>query len=109
MVSGCIFALSNKKNDMTNEPKNIIEIPRIAQSKYNDNQEKYSANHEIFYGSCACCGKGIKEPKFFINTIYGSEMYPSNDTTEYNDAWTMPVGAECFKKIPAEYQIKTGA
>jgi hypothetical protein len=95
--------------DMTKQPKNTIEIPRISQSKYNDNQEKYSANHESFYGSCACCGKGIKEPKFFINTIWGGDMYPADDTNEYNDAWTMPIGSECVKKVPTEYRIAAGA
>lgn len=94
---------------MTKQPNNIIEIPRISQSKYNDNQDKYASNHESFYGSCACCGKGIKEPKFFINTIWGGEMYPANDTNEYDDAWQMPIGSECVKKVPTEYRIIKGA
>ena len=105
----CIFALSNKKNNMKNEPKNIIEIPRISVAKYNDNQDKYYENQDSFYGSCACCGKGIKEPKFFINTIWGGDMYPANDTNEYDDAWTMPIGSECVKKVPTEYRITKGA
>jgi hypothetical protein len=49
---------------------------------------------------------GVKEPKFMINTIWGGSMYPANDNQEYNDAWTMPVGSECIKKIPTEYIIK---
>ena len=98
---------SNKQKDMKT-PKNIIEIPRIAISAYSQNQENYYQNSNIYYGSCACCGKGIKEPKLFINTIFGGEMYPANDSNEYDDAWQMPIGKECAKKIPTEYLIKTG-
>jgi len=112
----CLFSvckhsilIHQTKQTMKNEPKNIIEIPRISVAKYNDNQDKYSANQDSFYGSCACCGKGIKEPKFFINTIWGGDMYPADDTNEYNDAWTMPIGSECVKKVPTEYRIKVGA
>ena len=94
---------------MTNEPKNIISIPKIANEMFATNQEKYYNNQENFYGNCACCGKGIKEPKFFINTIWGGDMYPADDTNEYDDAWTMPIGSECVKKVPTEYRIKTGA
>lgn len=94
---------------MKNEPQNIIEIPRVSQSRYNDNQDKYAADFQNYFGICACCGKGIKQPKFLINTIYGSEMYPANDITEYNDAWTMPIGSECVKKVPTEYRIIVGA
>ena len=94
---------------MTNEPKNIISIPRISNEMFATNQEKYYNDQENFYGNCACCGKGIKEPKFFINTIWGGDMYPADDTNEYDDAWTMPIGSECVKKVPFEYRIKTGA
>lgn len=94
---------------MKDEPKNIISIPRIANDKYTKNQSKYYNNQVSFYGSCACCGQGIKEPKFFINTIWGGDMYPADDTNEYNDAWTMPIGSECVKKVPTEYTITTGA
>jgi hypothetical protein len=95
--------------NMTNQPKNIIEIPRISNEKFAANQAKYYNSQESFYGTCACCGKGIKEPKFFINTIWGGDMYPADDTNEYNDAWTMPIGSECVKKVPTEYRISAGA
>jgi hypothetical protein len=95
--------------EMTNEPKNIISIPRIESKMFAKNQEKYYANQESFYGTCACCGQGIKEPKFFINTIWGGDMYPANDTNEYDDAWAMPIGSECVKKVPTEYRITKGA
>jgi hypothetical protein len=32
--------------------------------------------------------------------------YPSNDKTEYNDAWVMGVGTECQKKFPKGYIFK---
>lgn len=97
------------QNEQNNTPKNIIDIPTIASSKFDANLEKYEANFESFYDSCPCCGKGIKEPKFMINSIYGGQMYPANDTNTYKDAWQMPVGSECVKKIPKEYVIKKGA
>ena len=93
-------------NNIKNEPINIIDIPQIGRAMFENNQKKYYANDSDFYGSCPCCGKGIKEPKFFINSIFGAQMYPSNDTNEYDDAWTMPVGSECIKKIPTQYVIK---
>jgi hypothetical protein len=43
------------------------------------------------------------------STIWGGDMYPADDTNEYNDAWTMPIGSECVKKVPTEYRITTGA
>lgn len=95
--------------EMTKQPNNIIEIPRIEWEKFVTNEDKYLANAENLYGPCACCGRGIKEPKFFINSIWGGNMYPANDANEYDDAWTMPVGTECVKRIPKEYRIKVGA
>ena len=44
-----------------------------------------------------------------INSIYGGQMYPANDTNVYDNAWQMPVGSECVKKLPKEYVIKIGA
>jgi len=85
-------------NTMQNQPNETIEIPRVSSEMFAANQAKYHSDHENFYGPCACCGKGIKEPKFFINTIWGGDMYPANDQSEYDDAWQMPVGSECIKK-----------
>lgn len=93
--------INNKK-----EPINIIDIPQIAQAMFKKNQKNYDTNASDFYGSCPCCGKGIKKPKFFINSIFGAQMYPANDTNEYDDTWQMPVGSECIKKIPTQYVIK---
>ena len=91
---------------MRNEPQNIIEIPRLSNKLFEKNDEVYSREHDKFYGQCPCCGKGIKEPKFFINSIYGGDMYPANDNNQYSDAWQVPVGSECVKRIPSEYVIK---
>ena len=101
----CTFESTNKTT-MRNEPQNIIEIPRLSQSLFQKNDDAYCRDYEKFYGQCPCCGKGIKEPKFFVNSIYGSEMYPANDNNQYKDAWHMPVGSECVKRIPSEYVIK---
>lgn len=85
----------------TNEPKNIIEIPTISNyDMFERNQERaYSLNLD----HCPCCGKAITNPKYFINSIYGGMAYPSEDKTEYNDAWVMGVGTECQKKFPKGY------
>jgi hypothetical protein len=93
----------------TIEPTNTIDIPRIENNElYKKNKVKYDENYNEFYGACACCGKGIKEPKFLLNTIWGGSIYLANDQTEYDDAWTMPIGSECVKRIPTEYVIKVG-
>lgn len=98
--------LSNQKQ-MRNEPQNIIDIPRIENiKKYISNSQQYDENYDLFVGQCPCCGKGIKQAKFFVNNIYGGSMYPANDTAEYQDAWLSPVGSECIKRIPTEYIIK---
>jgi len=97
--------MKNEQN-MINEPINAIAIPQLPQSRFEANQRGYYSNESEFYNYCACCGKGVKEPKFMINTIWGGSMYPANDNQKYNDAWTMPVGSECIKKIPTEYIIK---
>jgi hypothetical protein len=95
---------------MKNQPQTTIEIPKLSnKSMFTKNQTNYDANHSEFYGPCACCGKGIKEPKFFIKSIWGGDMYPANDQNEYDDAWEMPVGNECIKKIPVEYRLIKGA
>ena len=90
---------------MQNEPKHIIDIPQMK--SYRSNSENFDSNK--FEHQCACCGRGIKEPSYFINTIYGGMMYPANDNNEYNDAWEMAVGNDCIKKIPSKYLITTGA
>jgi hypothetical protein len=83
------------------EPKNIILIPRIS------NYDMFEANRdraeEQNFEHCPCCGRAIKNPTYFINSIYGGSAYPSDDKTEYNDAWIMGVGTECQKKFPKGY------
>jgi hypothetical protein len=97
------------QNEQNNTPQSIVDIPTIANAKFKANQEKYYENANDFYGYCACCGKGIKQPKFLMNTIYGGCMYPAADENVYDDAWEMPIGNECVKRIPKEYVIKVGA
>ena len=85
----------------TKEPKNIIDIPVI------DNMDIFERNQEKAYEKnlehCPCCGKSITNPKYFINSIYGSQAYPSIDKAKYTDAWVMGVGSECQKKFPKGY------
>ena len=87
--------------NLTVEPKNIIDIPRIA------NDDTYEKNRDRAYEkgleACPCCGKAIPNPKFFFNSIWGGMAYPASDKNEYADAWVMGVGIECQKKFPQEY------
>jgi hypothetical protein len=85
----------------TKTPNGIIDIPQIADySKFENARDKASENG---YEHCPCCGKAIKNPSFFINSIYGGCAYPKADKIEYDDAWIMGVGTECRKKFPVEY------
>ncbi len=83
------------------EPKNIIDFPVI------DNYEMFEANREKAdeqnLEHCPFCGKAIKNPKYFIRSIWGGSMYPANDLNEYNDSWIICVGSECRKKLPKDY------
>lgn len=88
-------------DSIKNKPKNIIDIPTIENYKmYETNREKAESKNIEF---CPCCGKGITNPKFYINSIYGGMCYPAADKKEYNDAWIMSVGSECKNKFPPGY------
>jgi len=83
------------------KPENIIDIPTfnsIEQFEKNREKADISGNEH-----CPCCGKEIKNAKFFINSIYGGCMYPKFDKNQYADAWVTGVGSECRKKLPIEY------
>jgi len=88
----------------TTEPKGIFYIPTIANDDlFERNRDR--ADQEGFE-HCPCCGKAIKNPQFFINSIYGGAAYPADDKNKYNDAWVMGVGTECQKKFPKGYVFK---
>ena len=88
-------------NTESKRPTNIIDIPTLnSQEQFDRNRDKADFNGNEH---CPCCGKEIKNPKFFINSIYGGAMYPKYDKNEYADAWVMGVGSECRKKLPKEY------
>lgn len=91
--------MNNKK--ITLAPELIIDIPTLNDWKtFEKNRDKADANGNEH---CPCCGKEIKNPKYFINSIYGGCMYHKNDKKEYADAWVMGVGSECRKKLPKEF------
>jgi hypothetical protein len=85
----------------TKTPQGIIEIPTIENydifERNRDNADNKNLDH------CPCCGKAITNPKYFINSIYGGDVYPAADKNQYNDAWVMGVGSECRKRFPAGY------
>jgi hypothetical protein len=83
------------------KPLNIINIPTFnSMEQFEINREKADMNGNEH---CPCCGKEIKNPKFFVNSIYGGCMYPKFDKNQYNDAWVVGIGSECRKKLPVEY------
>jgi len=87
--------------ETSNKPQNIIDIPTLnTMEQFEKNRCKADVNGNEH---CPCCGKEIKNPKYFINSIYGGAMYPKNDKNQYGDAWVMGVGSECRKKLPIEY------
>jgi hypothetical protein len=87
--------------NIKHKPSDIIEIPTLNSfEQFEKNREKADLKGNEH---CPCCGKEIKNPKYFINSIYGGDMYPANDKNEYNDAWIIGVGSECRKKLPKEY------
>ncbi len=86
------------------EPKNIIDIPRIENSEMFDRNQERAYSLELNH--CPCCGKSIPNPTYFINSIFGGCAYPADDKTEYSDAWVMGVGTECRKKFPKGYVYK---
>jgi hypothetical protein len=83
------------------QPIKIMDIPALNDYETFKKNKRNAELKKIEY--CPCCGKGIKTPKYFINSIWGGSMYPAIDKTQYNDSWIMSVGSECRKKLPKEY------
>ncbi len=83
------------------KPLNIIDIPTFnSLEQFERNREKADMKGNEH---CPCCGKEIKNAKFFVNSIYGGCMYPKFDKNQYADAWVVGIGSECRKKLPIEY------
>ena len=79
----------------------LTTIPQIDSTQYERNESKsLEANAEHI---CACCGREIIKPKYYINTAFGGAMYIPIDETVYRDTWQMPVGNTCMKKFNKEY------
>ena len=99
------ISITTKHNTMNQNliitPKNVINIPVFVSYEQFDKNRDIADSKDLNH--CPCCGRKIQNPKFFINSIYGGQMYPKNDKNEYNDAWIMGVGSECRKKLPLEY------
>ena len=83
------------------EELKLIEIPTI------DNYDQFEKAREKAWSkdleSCPCCGRGIENPQYYINTAFGGSAYLSSDRNEYDDCWVMVVGVECRKKFPEGY------
>lgn len=79
----------------------MIDIPRILSfDLFESNLEKAQTQG---LDSCPCCGKAIKNARYFINSAFGGCAYLSKDKNEYDDCWVMAVGSECRKKFPEGY------
>jgi len=89
---------------MNKEPEDIISIPTIENlDLYYSNADKADSMN---MDHCPCCGRILKEPKYFINSIFGGGMYKADDKETYDNAWVMGVGSECRKKFPEGYVFK---
>ena len=102
----CISKQEQNTKTMKNHktPNNIILIPKT--SDFNTFEINQNRAYDKGLESCPCCGRGIKNETYFINSIYGGEAYPSEDKNEYEDAWQMVVGSECRKLFPKGYVFK---
>lgn len=84
-------------------PDGTIPIPKIDDwNKFQRNME-HADNLELDH--CPCCGKVLRNPVWFFNSIYGGNAYPANGPApdSIKDAWVMGVGSECRKRFPAGY------
>lgn len=78
----------------------LIDIPQIDYDRYEANKERA---WEQDFEACPCCGKAIKNEKYFIRTAFGGSAYLAHDDNDYDDTWAMPIGTECRKKFPEGY------
>lgn len=80
----------------------VIEIPTISNyDRFEREQENAWANG---LERCPCCGKGIKNGKYYINTCWGGSAFKAEyEVNKYSDSWAMQVGSECRKKFPEGY------
>jgi len=80
-----------------------ITIPTIENwERFEKEQNKAWENN---LESCPCCGKAIKNERYFVRSVFGGSAYLKHDATEFHDAWPMAVGSECRKKFPDGYVI----
>jgi len=83
---------------------NAIEF--IISDKLEANQEKYGDSGN----ECACCGKPLKEKKYFVNTIEGPEVVEPHITEEEMRAngtqsqGIFYIGLTCIKKYPKSHR-----
>ena len=68
------------------------------------------------YDECICCGRALNPSAklFWVHWSFSGNLYPvnisdeaANEHPEGDQGW-FPVGADCAKKIPAEYKSKAG-
>ena len=85
------------------EKLKMISIPTIENLERMEKNEERAEDDGLV--ACPCCGKGIKNERFFIRSVFGGSAYLKSDATFFRDAWPMAVGSECRKKFPAGYII----
>lgn len=84
------------------EELQLIEIPQTT-TDWDILDARRDKAEDMDLVSCPCCGKGIKNEKYYINSAFGGSAYiPIND--DYlADTWEMVVGSECRKLFPKGY------
>lgn len=79
----------------------LITIPMIDDYELFEKRRGKAEDNKLV--SCPCCGQGIKNEKYFINSAYGGDAYLAYDKNDYDSCWVMAVGSECRKKFPKGY------
>lgn len=85
----------------------MIEIPRHP--NYSKNQQKAPADS----APCACCGKPVRNPVYWIATYQGYYAVTEAELIALDpsgDSGGFPIGADCLKKHPElkPYVVKSG-
>jgi hypothetical protein len=77
---------------------------------YNDKREQNIERYGDTGNSCECCGKPLKEKKYFVNTIEGPDVVEPHITDEemaangYESQGIFYLGATCIKKYPKKFR-----
>jgi len=94
-------------------PHTVWDLVPYEQKEINRGR-KSSKSHD--WNECICCGRALNPSAklFWVHWSFSGNLYPVNISDEVayahpeGDQGWFPVGADCAKKIPAEYKSKAG-